>query len=270
LIFSKVAHNAVLISQGRFSEALKSIDAIWTEGSDPQRIGSAAQRAVIYRALGRYDEALAAQNDMETRYEKLTNPLSTARAMNRAHHKIHQSWNLTSRLTSIGMCLEAGNPGAASEIWYGLPAEVIDEKTEALRYATGAWLFAVRGNEEAARRLIAEQPRGSDPEQQPAILALQGRALFALHDYGAAIERFQMALVACAGRPLAEAETRVLLAVCYAKQEKYDLAMAEYEKVIAAGFEEAVFTQEARAQLARLRTNTVTDGEKVRLRAMNR
>lgn len=268
--WSETVGVTVLISHGRFHDALKRIDADWQHTSDPQRVGWAAQRAVIYRAMGRYNEALAAQNDMETRYEKIANPNSTVRTINQALYKIHKSWNVTSRLTCIGICLDAGNPGAASEIWDALPAEVIDDSTEALRYATGAWLFAVRGNEEAARRLIADQPVGSSPEQQMTIAILQGRALFALCDYGAAIERFQTALVACAGKPLTEAEIRTSLAACYVKQEKYNLAATEYEKVIAAGFEEAWFTQEARTQMARLRASCVGDGEAVRLRVMNR
>lgn len=97
-----------------------------------------------------------------------------------------------------------------------------------------------------------------------------GRALFALHDHNAAAKQFRSVIAGCAGKPLAQAEHRALLAACYAKREHYNLARAEYEAVIAAGFEEAVFTREARAQLARLKTNNAADAEALRLPPVNR
>lgn len=268
------ARSMILFSQGHFQEALEHIKDAWRVADDNRRMGLAGHKAMILRTLGRYDEALAAQQDMEIRFEKmitpLANPHSATRQINGMLRKQHQILTMISRLTRIQICLEAGKVGAAGETWGTLPAEVIDDNTEALRYATGAWLFAVRGNTDSARRLITDLPAGSDLEQRTAINALLGRALFALHDYNTAAEQFQAVLTACAGKPLAEAENRALLAACYAKQEKFDLARAEWKAVVAAGFEEAFFTQEARTQLARLQTNDTSETEPMRLSVGNR
>lgn len=270
----ETAHITILYSQGRFHEALGRIDSTSVHASDVQQIALAEKKAIILRSRGDYDDALKAQQEVETRFEAMRSQWSSSFTTNTAINTMlrgqHRKALLANRMMRILLCLEGGKIGAASETWDTLPPEVVDGDTEALRYATGAWLFAARGDADTARRLITDLPTGSDGEKQTAIHILIGHAQFALHDYDAAAEQFRNVISACKGKPLAQAENRALLATCYVKQEKYDLARAEYETVIAAGFEEAAFTRQAREQLARLKANDATDGEAMRLPATNR
>lgn len=241
------ARITILYSQGRFREAFERIEAASLHATPIQFLTLAEKKVILFRAQGQHEEALATQQEMETRFETIRGQWSNSRATNTAVNVMLRTHYLkaalASRMMRISLCLESGKVGAAGEVWDALPAEVVDDDTEALRYATGAWLFAARGDGDTARRLITDLPTGSNGANKTAIHALLGRAQFALHDYSAAAEQFQRELASCAGKPLAEAENRVLLAACYAKQEKYDLARVEWEAVVAAGFEEAFFTQ---------------------------
>lgn len=262
----------ILYSQGRFCEALERINATSQGASDVQRIAFAEQKAIVFRSMGDYDEALVALQEVETRFEAVRRQWGNSRATNTTINALLRKQLLKAvlinRLTRIQLCLGSGKVGAAGETWDGLPAEVVDDDTEELRYATGAWLFAARGNEETARRLLVEMPSISGAGDRKAeIQALVGRTLFTLRDYDAAAKQFQTAIAGSAGKPLAEAEYRSLFAACHAKQEQFDLARAEWEAVGSAGFEEAAFTQEARTRLARLRANDAADVEPVRLAA---
>ncbi|MBC8143703.1 MAG: hypothetical protein H7Y38_19920 [Armatimonadetes bacterium] len=245
---------SLLTKRGQFAEALRRIEVARPAASSTEAIGLASQEAAILCAMGRYDEAIAAHNRFQSELETIQENLhkSSIGVIPGMVRKSFLNIRIASELKRIHLCLRAGKVGAAGETWDALPPDVVDDDTEALRYATGAWLFAVRGDEDKARRLLADMPTTNAAKQKTSVQELVGLALFALRDYDAAATQFQIVLTQCAGKPLAQAEAHARLAACYAKQERDDLARAEYEAVIAAGFEEAVFTSEARTQLSRL------------------
>lgn len=251
---TRVAQAGVLIGQGRFDEALVLLGQA-SGLTDGPRFEYSGERVNALRLCGKYDEALTVQETYEqdrqtrmgrllatpTKHEKTNTVLRTMEDHARTHY-------LTTR---VALYLEMGNTDAAGEHWRTLP-EIMEDLTRAVRHAAGAWLSAAQGDADAANTQIAKAE--SAPAREDYTKQIVGyflaRAEMALKDYPPAAERLEKLVETLAHIPLAQAEYRALLGVCYTEMGRIADARIQYEQVIAAGFEEAVFTRKARTELA--------------------
>ncbi|MBC8137942.1 MAG: hypothetical protein H8F28_18845 [Fibrella sp.] len=265
---------ALMMNKGHFAEALAALDRS-AQVSDPtHRDLTLSHRAQTLRLMGRYDEAIALQKPVPESFkqfrDQLRSPDPATGTLRKELNKSLQVAEVAALLFSVQICLEAGRTGAASEYYEQLPVSAPMDIAPCC-YAVGAWLNAAQGKETEARsriaQTLAELPASSFDTEVNRYLA---NAYFALHDYSKAADVWRELIAGSPELSLSQSEFRARLAASYARMEQFDLASAEYEGVIAAGFEEAAFTHEARTQLARLRANDATDSEPVRLSANSR
>jgi tetratricopeptide (TPR) repeat protein len=263
----EAAQAGVLIRQGRFTEALARLDHALKSSDKHAYLAEAGQVAAL-RQLGRYDESIAIHEASGRKhYERmeriLTQPSQDSKILDSLRGALAQV-QTSNLLTHISLLLEAGKPDAARECWNRLPA-TMDDATRATRHAVGAWLCATQGDADGAKAQIrkAEATLNRHEDTRQAVTFTLARAEFTLREYASAAERLE-ALVRDTGHlPLAQAEYRTLLASTHAKMGRTDAAHAEYGRVIAAGFEEAVFTRTARAELAGLADSKPDSSETV-------
>lgn len=253
---TEAAQAGLLMRQGRLTEALARFDHA-LESSDKHSYLAEAGQVAALRQLGRYYEAIAIHDASGRKHHEkmeriLTQPSQDSKIRDSLRGALAQV-QTSNLLTHVSLLLEAGKPDAAQECWDRLPA-TMDDVTRAVRHAVGAWLSATRGDADGAKAQIrkAEATLNRHENIRQAVTFTLARAEFALQEYSPAAERLE-ALVRHTGHlPLDQTEYRALLAEAYAKLGRTDEARAEYERVIAAGFDEAVFTQTARQALEEL------------------
>ncbi|MBC8138977.1 MAG: hypothetical protein H8F28_24135 [Fibrella sp.] len=254
---TRSAQAGILTGQGRFAQALALLDQSSTPDLYRTPLIFTAQRSTIFRYLGRYDEAIAEYVRHAQEWAELTDKIlsrSTSNTVVDARiHESFQDYDAITVLPGVELYLEAGQTEAASELWSRLPVAA-SPTTRALRHAVGAWLSAVRGDRDAAKSQMtqAESAPIRDETTRHTVSHTLARAESAMQDYPRAAERWESLVQNSAHTPLAKAEYRVSLAASYAQMGRVADARVQYEQVIAAGFEEAVFTQKARAELSGL------------------